>query len=100
MSRAASRVDIVMPYSLAPSAKGKDSPHRVEARQTIGLGPMRASEPLLLVVQRMVETIFMGMMATLFGIILSIPFSFLGGAQHHVRLSAHRWRSTTSPAPS
>jgi len=70
-------VDIVMPYSLGPSAKGKEDPHRVEARQTIGLAPMKASEPLLLVIQRMVETIFMGMMATLFGIILSIPVSFL-----------------------
>ena len=70
-------VDIVMPYSLGPSAKGKEQPHRVEARQTVGYAPMRASEPLILVIQRMVETIFMGMMATLFGIILSIPVSFL-----------------------
>lgn len=70
-------VDIVMPYSLGPSEKGKEQPHRVEARQTVGLAPMKASEPLLLVMQRMVETIFMGMMATLFGIILSIPVSFL-----------------------
>jgi phosphonate transport system permease protein len=70
-------MDIVMPYSLGPSAKGKEEPHRVEARQTVGFAPMKASEPLLLVIQRMVETIFMGMMATLFGIILSIPVSFL-----------------------
>ena len=70
-------VDIVMPYSLGPTAKGKEEPHRVEARQTIGLSPVKASEPLMLVIQRMVETIFMGMMATLFGIILSIPVSFL-----------------------
>jgi len=71
-------VDVVMPYSMGPQVPGKDQPHRVEARQTIGLAPPQASEPLRLVVQRMVETIFMGMMATLFGIILSIPVSFLG----------------------
>jgi len=67
-----------MPYSIGPVQKGRDRPHRIEARQSVGFAPLRLSEPLLLVVQRMVETIFMGMMATLFGIILSIPFSFLG----------------------
>jgi phosphonate transport system permease protein len=71
-------VDVTMPYSIGPVEKGRDQPHRIEARQSVGLAPLRLSEPLLLVVQRMVETIFMGMMATLFGIILSIPFSFLG----------------------
>jgi len=70
--------DVTMPYSIGPQEKGRDQPHRIEARQPIGLGPLRVGEPLVLVVQRMVETIFMGMMATLFGIVLSIPFSFLG----------------------
>ncbi|HEY9595408.1 MAG TPA: phosphonate ABC transporter, permease protein PhnE [Spirochaetia bacterium] len=70
-------IDFPMPYNLGPQVQGKDQPHRVEARQTIGLSPVRASEPLIIVIQRMVETIFMGMMATLFGIILSIPVSFL-----------------------
>jgi phosphonate transport system permease protein len=71
-------VQVTMPYSIGPTAQGKDQPHRIEARQPVGFAPLRISEPLRLVVQRMVETIFMGMMATLFGIILSIPFSFLG----------------------
>jgi phosphonate transport system permease protein len=71
-------IQVTMPYSIGPTAQGKDQPHRIEARQLVGLAPLRISEPLRLVVQRMVETIFMGMMATLFGIILSIPFSFLG----------------------
>ncbi|HET6451977.1 MAG TPA: phosphonate ABC transporter, permease protein PhnE [Spirochaetia bacterium] len=71
-------VDVTMPYSIGPQEKGRDQPHRIEARQSVGLGPAHVSEALVLVVQRMVETIFMGMMATLFGIILSIPFSFLG----------------------
>jgi len=77
-SQGAFSVDVAMPYSIGPVQKGGDQPHRIEARQSVGLAPLRLSEPLLLVVQRMVETIFMGMMATLFGIILSIPFSFLG----------------------
>jgi phosphonate transport system permease protein len=71
-------IQVTMPYSIGPTVAGKDQPHRIEARQLVGLAPLRISEPLRLVVQRMVETIFMGMMATLFGIILSIPFSFLG----------------------
>jgi phosphonate transport system permease protein len=70
-------IDVMMPYSMGPAVEGKDTPHRIEARQTLGFAPARASEPLRLVVQRMVETIFMGMMATLFGIILAIPVSFL-----------------------
>jgi phosphonate transport system permease protein len=70
-------IDIVMPYSIGPAEAGKDQPHRVEARQSIGLAPLKASEALQLVIQRMLETIFMGMMATLFGIILSIPVSFI-----------------------
>jgi phosphonate transport system permease protein len=77
-SQGSFRVEVVMPYALVPSSQGKEELHRVEARQTTGWGPMRASEPLQLVVARMIETIFMGMMATLFGIVLAIPVSFLG----------------------
>jgi phosphonate transport system permease protein len=71
-------IDVVMPYSIGPSSEGKEQPHRVEARQIMGYAPPEMSEALRIVLQRMVETIFMGMMATLFGIILSIPVSFLG----------------------
>jgi phosphonate transport system permease protein len=69
--------EVMMPYSLGPAGEGKEDPHRVEARQTIARAAARVSEPLRLVVERMIETIFMGMMATLFGIILAIPVSFL-----------------------
>jgi phosphonate transport system permease protein len=70
--------DVVMPYSMGPQVEGKDQPHRVEARQEVGRAAPQMSEPLRLVLQRMVETIVMGMMATLFGIVLAVPFSFLG----------------------
>jgi phosphonate transport system permease protein len=69
--------EVTMPYSMGPVGEGRDEPHRVEARQTVARAAARASEPLRLVVERMVETIVMGMMATLFGIILAIPVSFL-----------------------
>lgn len=76
-SRGGFTVEVVMPFSLGPQGQGKDQPHRVEARQTVGAEKARASEALLIVVNRMVETIFMGMMATLFGIVFAIPVSFL-----------------------
>jgi phosphonate transport system permease protein len=49
----------------------------VQARQVVGFGDPMPSESLMLSIGRMVETIVLGMMATLFGIIFSIPVSFL-----------------------
>jgi phosphonate transport system permease protein len=71
------KMELVMPYRLIPpSARGRQI-HRVEARQVSAVGGLRIAEPLKLTLERMAETIFMGMMATIFGIILSIPVSFL-----------------------
>ncbi len=75
--RGAFQTKVVMPYRLFPANPGEASSHRVVARQTASLGRLKASEPLLLTIERMVETIFMGMMATLFGILFAIPVSFL-----------------------
>jgi len=69
--------DLIMPYRLIPPTAAAIQTHEVQARQLASLGELKASEPLLLTIERMVETIFMGMMATLFGIIFSIPVSFL-----------------------
>jgi phosphonate transport system permease protein len=69
--------DLIMPYRLIPPTAAGIQSHKVQAQQVAALGALRASEPLMLTVERMVETIFMGMMATLFGIIFSIPVSFL-----------------------
>jgi len=70
-------LELVMPYRLIPpSARGRQI-HRVEARQISAVGGLKIAEPLKLTLERMAETIFMGMMATIFGIILSIPVSFL-----------------------
>ena len=82
---------LAMPYRLIPpSAKGAQY-HRIEARQFSEVGPLLPSEPLLLTISRMVETIVMGMMATIFGIIFAIPISFLAARN----LMAGSWLSMT-----
>ena len=68
--------DLIIPYRLIAQSEGRQI-HHVEARQISRTGGAIPAEPLLLTIERMVETIMMGMMATLFGIVLSIPISFL-----------------------
>jgi phosphonate transport system permease protein len=71
-------LEMTMPYQLTPpSAEGDAYENTVEARQVFRVGPPKPSEALRLTIARMVETIFMGMMATIFGIVLAIPVSFL-----------------------
>ena len=70
-------LEISLPYRTSPRKETGSETHWVEARQVSAMGKVHASEALLLTLERMVETIFMGMMATFFGIILSIPVSFL-----------------------
>lgn len=71
------QIQFHMPYRLIPpSAKGPQY-HTVEARQIAGKGTPIPSEPLIISISKMIETIFMGMMATFFGIIFAIPVSFL-----------------------
>ena len=70
-------IEFAMPYRLQPpSAKGVQT-QMVQARQVSTVGGLKPSEPLLLSIERMIETIFLGMMATVFGIVLAIPVSFL-----------------------
>jgi phosphonate transport system permease protein len=49
----------------------------LQGRQITNVGDWEFSEEFNLAVEKMIETIFIGMMATFFGIILSLPFSFL-----------------------
>ncbi|MGD1996224.1 MAG: phosphonate ABC transporter, permease protein PhnE [Anaerolineae bacterium] len=85
------QIDIRMPYRLIPaSARGRQI-HHVEARQEAGIAAVRPSEPLRLTIARMVETIFLGMMATIFGILFSIPASFLAARN----LMSGSWASMT-----
>ncbi len=69
--------EITMPYRLTPqSAKGPQK-WEVQARQLGTEGSATLSKEFLLVISKMIETIFLGMMATLFGIIFALPISFL-----------------------
>jgi phosphonate transport system permease protein len=71
-------MDLIMPYRVIPSSEARDfAIWELQARQIAGFGKARASEELLLSIEKMVETIFLGMMSTFFGIILSVPISFL-----------------------
>lgn len=68
---------MTLPYRLIPPSAEGVQIHRVEVRQISRSGGPIPSEPLKLTIARMVETIIMGMMATIFGILFSIPVSFL-----------------------
>ncbi len=70
-------LEMTMPYSLIPPSAKSLEIHEVEARQISKVGRPKASEAMKLTIGRMIETIFMGMMATFFGILFSIPISFL-----------------------
>ncbi len=71
-------VDIIWPYRIIPpSYREGVSEWELQGRQVISLGDWEFSEELVLAVEKMIETIFIGMMATFFGIILALPFSFL-----------------------
>jgi phosphonate transport system permease protein len=70
-------VTITMPYRVVPPSASGPQIHKVQARQVSETGPPLPSQPLRLTIGRMIETIFMGMMATMFGILFSIPLSFL-----------------------
>ena len=71
-------LDVVVPYRVIPSTGGKGYViWQVEARQVASIGKPVLSEELKLSVEKMIETIFLGMMSTFFGVILSIPVSFI-----------------------
>jgi phosphonate transport system permease protein len=71
-------VEIIMPYRLLPPSVSEEAQiWTIHAQQVAGVGPPEPSRELRLAVERMIETIFLGMMATFFGIILAIPISFL-----------------------
>ena len=71
-------VDIIMPYRmLPPSATEPTYIWKVFARQIADVGKAKLSDDFKKIIEKMIETIFMGMMATFFGIILALPVSFL-----------------------
>ncbi|NIS79421.1 MAG: phosphonate ABC transporter, permease protein PhnE [Anaerolineales bacterium] len=71
-------LEVIMPYRLVPSSAAEGS-HiwRIKARQLSETGAIEPSRVLILAVTKIIETIFLGMMATFFGIIFALPTSFL-----------------------
>jgi len=70
--------DIIIPYRVIPSSDAQSfALWELQARQIASLGDPEPSQELLLSIEKMIETIFLGMMATFFGILLAVPVSFL-----------------------
>jgi len=71
-------IDIIWPYRLIPTSYSEGvSEWELQGRQVISIGSWEFSEELSLAVEKMIETIFIGMMATFFGIIMALPICFL-----------------------
>lgn len=60
----------------APEVQGTQN--LVRAEVTTGEGPLRLSRTFIIVLDRMVETVFLALMGTTMGVVLAIPLSFLG----------------------
>ncbi|MBS1249721.1 MAG: Phosphate-import permease protein PhnE [Chloroflexi bacterium] len=70
-------VEIEMPYRLLPPHADADFYiWDLKAKQLATVGQAEPSMELKLAVEKIVETIFIGMMATFFGILLALPLSF------------------------
>ncbi len=70
-------LDIIMPYRiLPPTADAESYIWELKAKQLASVGKVQPSMELKLAVEKIIETIFIGMMATFFGIILALPLSF------------------------
>jgi phosphonate transport system permease protein len=71
-------LDVVIPYRVIPATNEEGYVvWRLQGSQLASVGEPVPSEELLLAIEKMIETIFLGMMSTIFGIILSVPISFL-----------------------
>jgi len=69
---------IIMPYRLLPpSATADFYIWELKAEQVASVGAPEASVELKLAVEKIIETIFIGMMATFFGVIIALPVSFI-----------------------
>lgn len=60
----------------APEVQG--TRNLVSAEVVTGLGPLRPSQTLVVVLDRMVETVFLALMGTTMGVVFALPLSFLG----------------------
>ncbi|MGC9397849.1 MAG: phosphonate ABC transporter, permease protein PhnE [Anaerolineae bacterium] len=70
-------IQVTLPYRAIPKSAVGPQIFEIQVRQSFVVGGPRPSEPLLQTIERMIETIFLGMMATAFGIVFAVPVSFL-----------------------
>jgi len=73
-------VDLVWPFPIGDTIRTNIegiAEWELQGKQISRVGSWEFSEELELALVLMIETIFIGMMATFFGVVLSVPFSFL-----------------------
>jgi phosphonate transport system permease protein len=70
----------------APEVQG--TRNTVSAEVVIGTGPLRPSQTLLVVLDRMVETVFLALMGTTMGVVFAVPMAFLGAKNLTANLPA------------
>ena len=71
-------LDVIIPFRVIPATNEEGSVvWKLQGRQIASIGEPVLSEEFKLSVEKIIETIFLGMMSTFFGVILSIPVSFI-----------------------
>ncbi len=72
-------IEIVLPFPNNDLTEGEQNYFTVKAVQEYKVeGSLHLTTAFFLIIRLLIETVFMGMIATFFGILLAIPFSFLG----------------------
>jgi phosphonate transport system permease protein len=78
-STGAFAVTITVPEAFrGPEAGPRGAQQRLVARVTWEVGPLRPSKTVVLVGEKIVETVFLALMGTTIAVIAAIPLSFLG----------------------
>ncbi len=70
----------------APEVQG--TRNTVSAEVVTGAGPLRPSQTLLVVLDRMIETVFLALMGTTMGVVFAVPMAFLGAKNLTANLPA------------
>ncbi len=76
-SQGAFQLEAQIPLAVPEDMRDRPQLHHIEARVSWPEGPLRPSETLKLTIAKMLETIFLALMATTFGVIAAVPLSFL-----------------------
>jgi phosphonate transport system permease protein len=71
------QVEVQIPLAVPEDMRNKPQIHHVEARVSWAEGAWQPTQTLKLTIAKMLETIFLALMATTFGIIAAVPLSFL-----------------------